>query len=155
MTRSTMACSARSMAPPPVGSPVTSSNAAARGTVPAGRAGARALDHVPARRVLGPGGRGQAEDDTGAAFTLVTQRLPDGGQPGGRGGVGIVPAGDGDVAGHAAAGPGRSAERAEGQLVAHRGDRVGRVVTAEQLFGGGLPEPGGGGLAPGDPRAGR
>jgi hypothetical protein len=120
-----------------------------------GRTGARTLDHVPARRILGSGGRGQAEGDAGAALTLVTQRLPDGGQSRGRGGVGVVPAGDGHGAGHGAAGPGRGPERAEGKLVAHRGDRVGRVVTAEQFFGEGLPEPGGVGLAHGDPQAGR
>jgi hypothetical protein len=81
--------------------------------------------------------------------------LPEGGQSCGCRGVAVVPSGDRDGTGHAAAGPGRGAERAEGEFVAHRGDRVGRVVAAEHLVGDGLAVRGGVARAHGDPQAGR
>jgi hypothetical protein len=107
---------------------------------------------VPGGRVL-VGGRVVAERDVGAAAALVPQRLPDGGQSRVGGGVAVVPAGDGDGAGHGQARPGRGAERAEGELVAHRGDRVRGVAAAEQLVGEGFAERGGIGRAHGDRRS--
>ena len=84
-----------------------------------------------------------AEGDVGAAGALVAQRLAQRGQTRGCGGVAVVPSGDRDVAGHGATRPGRSAERAESEFVAHRGDRIGRVVLAEQLAGEGFTLRGG------------
>src|SRR5215831_18851247 len=105
--------------------------------------GARALDDLPAGRVLAGRGLRVAKGDTRAAPALVTKRLPEGGQPGGPGGIAVVPSGDRDGAGHAAAGADRGAEGSEGEFVAHRGDRVGRVIAAEQFFGEGFAVRGG------------